>query len=276
MSTIGRMPPPLIMAASKAVSAEVPHNADPGRVAQQPAAVPIHHRVGHHSHHTGEDHAPHAHGTPHAPKPRRPPKPRKGRRKNSLGEVSDEDELDIGDEASPSGATPVSFDGGHQDGGDNHDQGDGDSKREDRTQRARFDKDDAPSLGSVTRESALRSTDTAFASNRYHRGICNVLVGPQPRPDAAARIVELDLELMGATTDVAKIDSGGIARARANLLAHAPPVPGGATRPAPDSPEGRLNCIAVMKELQLQLRRSAHERQQTQAHLEVRQRARTR
>ncbi len=279
MSTIGRSPPPLLVAAVKSMPAAVPQSTDPAHAASPPAASP-HHPGGHHPHHaTGEGHAPHGHvhATPHAPKPRKPPKPRKGRRKNSSGEPGEEDELDIGDDESHAcGTTPVSMDSGHHDGGDNHDQGESENKREERIQRAHFEKDKAPTLARVERSPTPRRTDTAFATHRYQRGLCAALVGPRPCPDAVARVVDLDLELMRATPDVAQVDKGGIARARANLLAHAPPVPLGSERPLPDSPAGRLNCIAVMKELQLQRRKSTQERQQTRAHLEVRQRARTR
>jgi hypothetical protein len=186
--------------------------------------------------------------------------------------VSDEDELDIGgDEAHQLGAAAVTFDSEHQDGGDNHQHGDGDAKREDRTLRARFD-DAAPAAAAALRR---RATDTAFATNRYHRGLCDTLVGTDCRPDMAARVAQLDLDLLRATLEVTRIDQGGLARARANLLAHAPPVPTAADRPSPDSAAGRANCIAVMKELQLQLRRSADSRRQSIALLEVRQRART-
>lgn len=276
MSSLGRVPPrpPVVVATVKAAPAAVPHAADPSHAA--PQSTPTHH---HGPHHVSHPHASHAHahaghaphGPAHAPKPRRPPKPRKGRRKNSSGESSDEDELDIGGEdASQLGSTPVSFDGEHQDGGDNHQQGGGDSKREDRTLRARFD-GDAGAPGALRR----RSTDTAFATNRYHRGLCDVMVGPQCPPDMAARVAALDLALLRATPDVTRIEQGGLPRARANLLAHGAPPPTGADRPLPDTPAGRANCIAVMKELQLQLRRSAEARKQSMAQLEVRQRART-
>lgn len=274
MSTVGRTPPRPPIAVATVTTA---HTALPQQ--QAPSAPTPQHGVAHHhgAHHVAHPHASHAHAghaphaPSHAPKPRRPPKPRKGRRKNSSGEVSDEDELDIGgDESHQLGAAAVTFDSSHQDGGDNHQQGDGDAKREDRTLRARFD-DDAPSAAALRR----RATDTAFATNRYHRGICDTVVGSACRPDMAARVAQLDLDLLRAALEVARIDQGGLARARANLLAHAPPVPTGADRPSPDSAAGRANCIAVMKELQLQLRRSAEGRRQSIALLEVRQRART-
>lgn len=283
MSAVGRTPPraPPGGVPVNAAPAAVPYGGDPGHVAQPPAGGTrlAHHHGIHpagHGGHLATGHAHAAHATPHAPKPRRPPKPRKGRRKGSSGEVSDEDELDIdGDDAHQVGASAVNFDGGHQDGGDNHDEGDGDSKREDRTLRARFEPDDAAAPCALARLPGRRPGDIAFAAHRYHRGLCDVLVGPQARPDAARRLVDLDLELLRATPGVARIDRGGLARAQAHLLAHAPPVPTGADRPRPDSAAGRGNCIAVMKALQLQHRRSAQEKQQATAWLEVRQRART-
>ena len=281
MSNVGRTPPrpPIAVATVTTAHAALPQ--------QQAPSAPATHAGGHHHgvHHVAHPHATHAthahvghapHAPSHAPKPRRPPKPRKGRRRNASGEVSDEDELDIGgDESHLLGAAAVTFDGGHQDGGDHHQQGDGDAKREDRTLRARFD-DDAPVAVAVAATAPRRrGTDTAFATNRYHRGLCDTMVGSTCRPDMAARVAQLDLDLLRATLEVARIDQGGLARARAHLLAHAPPAPTGADRPAPDSAAGRANCIAVMKELQLQLRRSADGRRQSIALLEVRQRART-
>ena len=267
MSTVRRLPPSPPVAVATVTTAHA--SSPPPQAPSVPSHHPGVHHVAHpHAAHAHAGHAPHA--PAHAPKPRRPPKPRKGRRKTSSGEVSDEDELDIGgDEAQQVGASVVTFDGGHQDGGDNHKQGDGDAKREDRTLRARFD-DDAPGPAAPRR----RATDTSFATNRYHRGLCDAMVGSGGRPDLAARVVQLDLDLLRATLEVARVDHGGLARARANLLAHAPPVPTGADRPSPDSAAGRANCIAVMKELQLQLRRSAEGRRQSMAQLEIRQRAR--
>jgi len=269
MTPVGRTPPCPPIAVATVTTA---HTSSPPQ--QQAPSLPTHH---HGVHHVAHPHATHAHaghaphGPSHAPKPRRPPKPRKGRRKGSSGEVGDEDELDIGgDEARQIGASVVTFDGGHHDGGDNHRQGDGDAKREDRTLRARFDAD--PASAALRR----RATDTSFTTNRYHRGLCDTMVGSGCRPDMAARVAQLDLDLLRATLEFARLDQGGLARARAHLIAHAPPVPTGPDRPSPDSAAGRANCIAVMKELQLQMRRSAEGRRQSMAQLEIRQRARAR
>lgn len=275
MSTFGRIPPrtpPIATAPVKAAPAALPS------AAQAPAA-PVHHthHGAHHGGHRAEGHGHPghaAHPAGHAPKPRRPPKPRKGRRKNANGVESDEDESDANtEEATASGAAPVSFDGGKQDGGDNQQQGGGDGAREDRTHRARFEADEA--APGKARAPARRPPDTAFAVNRYHRGLREDMLATPAHADAAARVERLDLRLREATVHTSRIESGGFERALANLLAHAPPPRTGADRPTPDSKEGRLNCMAFMKELNLQRRRTGQERQQGIALLTVRVRGRT-
>ncbi len=283
MSGVGRVPPrppPIAVATVTAAPATASHAADPSHPAQASAApAPGHTHHAHHATHHGGGHAHPGHGAhqvPHAPKPRRPPRPRKGRRKSANGVAGDEDEADFdAEEAGASGAVPVSFDSDKHDGGDDHESGGGDSSREDRTHRARFGADDAAPPNTSARPSVRRASDTSFAANRYHRGLCDAMVGYQARPDAGARVEHLDLQLMEATVDVARVDSGGFERALANLLAHAPPARTGADRPTPDSKEGRLNCMAFMKELNLQRRRTQQQRQQGIAQLKLRQRART-
>lgn len=271
MIPVNRMPPrtPVAVTTVSTAQATVPHGSDPSH-ANPSAAAPTHGHHHAHHHHEGHAHAPQARHAGPAPKPRRPPKPtRKNRRRAAGSPMGDDDELDIGgEEAHQVGAPAVSFDGGHQDGGDNHEQGGGDSRREDRTLRARFDE-----KGPAPAEARRRCVDTSYIANRYHRGIGEVLVGPDGSPDMAARLRKLDLELLRAMPDAARLDQGGLARARANLIAHSPPAPAANDRPSPDSAAGRANCIAVMKELQLQHRRTAEGRQRAIAHLEVRQRS---
>lgn len=283
MSSVGRIPPrppPIAVATVKAAPGTVTHAADPSHVAQAPAAsAPAHVHQAHGTGHHGGAHVPAGHGghdVLHAPKPRRPPKPRKGRRRNANGVVSDDDESDFdAEEAHASGAAPVSFDSDKHDGGDDHDQGGGDSAREDRTHRARFETGEAPSPSALECASGRRPTDTAFATHRYHRGLCETMLGGPARLNAAALVEALDLRLREATAPVARIEHGGFERALANLLAHAPPVPTGADRAPPDSKQGRLNCMAFMKALNLQRRRTRPERQQGIALLAVRERARS-
>jgi hypothetical protein len=278
MNGVGRVPPrppPIAVATVTSAPATLSHAADPAHPAQASAAPAPGHA--HHAHHAADHGGGHgAHHVPHAPKPRRPPKPRKGRRKSANGVVSDEDEADFdAEEAGASATAPVSFDSDKHGGGDDHESGGGDSSREDRIHRARFEADDAAALNASARPAARRSSDTSFAANRYHRGLCDAMVGYQARPDAGARVERLDLQLMEATADVARVDSGGFERALANLLAHAPPARTGADRPTPDSREGRLNCMAFMKELNLQRRRTQQQKQQGIAQLKLRLRART-
>jgi len=275
MSGLGRIPPrppPIAVVGVKTAPAAVPNGTHASTT-----AAPVHAHHAHHVAHAGSAHVHPghaAHATAHAPKPRRPPKPRKGRRKNANGVESDEDESDANtEEATASGAVPVSFDGDKQDGGDNQQQGGGDGAREDRVHRARFEADEAAAL--TARTPARRPADTSFATNRYHRGLREEMLATPAHADAAARVERLDLRLREATAAVARIESGGFERALANLLAHAPPPRTGADRPTPDSKEGRLNCMAFMKELNLQRRRTPQERQQGIAHLKARQRART-
>lgn len=275
MSNFGRIPPrppPVATLPVKAAPAALPNAAQAPTASAPTHTAHAHHAVHHGAGHVHQGHA--AHVVAHAPKPRRPPKPRKGRRKNANGVESDEDESDADtEETTASGAAPVSFDGDKQDGGDNQQQGGGDGAREDRTHRARFEADEA--AAPKARSSARRSADTSFATNRYHRGLRDDMLAVPAHVDAAARVDRDDLRLRQATADVARVESGGFERALANLLAHAPPPRTGADRPAPDSKEGRLNCMAFMKALNLQRRRTGQARQQGIAFVTVRLRART-
>lgn len=273
MSRIGshapRIPPSVAAGASSHSSSPKTHAAG--------AAHPQHANTAHDdSAHL--PHADHAHEFRHAIRPRRPPAKSAGkaaakgrRRAGRAGELGG---TDWDDEDEGYGSDRVAGAGGPGGGGGGASGGSEEQAGEERERQARIDAPESLAAAGRKHLGGDGRVDTAYARNRYLRGLFKMLGEPACAGDVGARILELDLQLILATLQAPRIDRGGLERVRAVLLAHAPPGREGTPRATPDSKEGRLNCIAVMKVLNLMRVRTLEQRMQTTAQLKIRQRPR--
>ena len=257
----------------------------PAPVAAAPAAAAPHREEASHAHghsHHAHGHAQHGHAAHDAhagrpSRPRRPPKPAKPKktRKNSPAAPSDDEEPEIHDAGEhQTGLAPLSFDGGHRDGGDDDAEGGDERSRHDRLARVRQHADEAATgagaagLGRLPRLHG--GAQARLAVERFAQRACDVVA--QGAPDMGRQLKLLQLRLLKETPGVRRLDRGGIARVRQLLASHMPRSRERAGRPAgPESVEriANGNLMLVMQLLQLQVPMTRQQREQSIARLAV-------
>jgi len=215
-----------------------------------------------HAHDAHHGHVP-AHGP--TPRPRRSAsaKVNRSRRRRRAGAPVEDDEIELPEpEHHADGVASVGFQDEHPDGGNDQDEGERERSRHERLgwmrqQGAEQARTTATSSGSSPRAGA----GTEQAVDAFVSATCRLAATARPGGGAAMAMQRAKLRLLQSAPDVARLDSGGLARVAEHLRERMP------ARSEPGS--SSINTLLPLLILQMQLPRTPDQLDEAIARVQV-------